>query len=550
MLLLVNQAVAQHVVINEIMYYPVYKSGEPQWIELFNPTNFSVSTIGWKISNHLRTNSVAADTIEPNGYLILAKDSIIFLQNKYSIPIANILQTNLPDLVHSGDDIVFKDSVGNIIDSVKYSSSWGGPTGISLERIDFAAASDSENFGSCVASIGATPAALNSISRKDLDLALVALSSIPANHSDLSITATIQNKGRKEISDGTVSLFANSSFPLAQSQITSPILPLAKQDITLTWQNADYGRTNITANVNESQDQLHANDTLHSQVYFPTPRNALVINEIMPFTKTGTSEWVELYNNSTCNANLDSTELLVSGIDTIYKFRVTSLILPSQKYGLIIADSNFYTVFPSLHGQNGIKVLNHTNIKLNDSGNMVMLINSDTSVIDSLHFYSSWHLPNLTSHTGISLERKQFTAPSTDPNNWGSSLDPRGSTPLEKNSYSNDSIPTVAAIEVHISPNPFSPDGDGFEDITNITILLPSDKPESITARIYDLRGRLRSTLPVSQSGVLREISIPFAGKDDNGITLPIGLYTLVVESGGGLFMPQRTGIVIMKKAR
>jgi len=545
-----SQAIAQHIVINEIMYAPVSGTGEPEWIELYNPSDSAITTIGWKFSNHLHTYAVAADTIAPNGYLVLTKDSINFLRKKYSIPDANILQTMLPALVNSGDDIVFKDSLGTIIDSVKYLPSWGGANGTSLERIDYAAPSDSTNFGSCVAPIGATPAALNSISRKDFDLALVGLSDSLISKTDISITVTIENKGRKEISDGTVSLFANSSFPIAQSQITASILPLAKQDITMTWQNADYGRSNITADVNESQDQLRANDTIHSQVYFPIPRNALVINEIMPLTKTGTSEWVELYNNSTCNANLDSTELLVSGLDTIYRFRVTSLTLPPQKYGLIIADSNFYTLFPSLRGQNGIKILNHTNIKLADSGNMVMLINTDTSVIDSLHFYSSWHLPNLTSHSGISLERKQFVAPSTDPNNWGSSLDPHGSTPLAKNSYSNDSIPTAAAIEVQVSPNPFSPDGDGFEDITNITILIPSDKPESITARIYDLRGRLRSTLPVSQSGVLREISLPFAGKDDNGLTLPIGLYTLVVESSSGLFKPQRTGIVIMKKAR
>ncbi|MFI5264134.1 MAG: lamin tail domain-containing protein, partial [Candidatus Kapaibacterium sp.] len=229
LLFFLGEALAQHVVINEIMYYPIYKSGEPQWIELFNPTDSAVPTIGWKISNHLHSYPVLADTIAPNGYLILTKDSVNFLRIKYSIPNANILQTTLPDLVHAGDDVVIKDSLGNIIDSVKYSSTWGGPTGISLDRIDYSAPSDSENFGSCIDSFGATPAALNSISRKDFDLAVVSLSDSIINNTDVSITATIQNKGRKEISDGTVSLFTNSNLPITQSQIVSPIAPLGKQ---------------------------------------------------------------------------------------------------------------------------------------------------------------------------------------------------------------------------------------------------------------------------------------------------------------------------------
>jgi hypothetical protein len=540
-------AMAQHVVINEIMYAPVSKTGEPEWVELFNPTDSAISTIGWSFSNHSHSYPISADTIAPNGYIVLTKDSVNLLRNKYAIPSANILQTTLPALVNTGDVVVIKDSTGKIIDSVQYSPKWGGANGTSLERRDYEAQSDSSNFGSCIAPLGATPSAPNSIARKDFDLAIESFTDSIISPTDISVIASVKNTGRKVVSDGIVSLYAHSTIPISQTQITTPIEPLSKQNISMTWHNADYGRTGMSCIISEVQDELHSNDTIHDEIYFPIPRSAVVINEIMPLTKTGSSEWIELYNNSPCNANLDSTELAVSGIDSIYKFRITSFAMPPHTYGLIIADSNFYMTFPTLRGLEGMKVLNHTNIKLTDSGNMIELLNTDSSIIDSLHFYPTWHSPTVTNHTGISLERKFFNAPSSDPNNWGSSLDPRGSTPLEKNSFSDDTIAAVATIDVTISPNPFSPDGDGFQDAANIIIKIPSVNDELISARLYDLRGRLRSTIASNQRA-LRMLSLQFTGKDDNGLILPVGLYTLVVESASGLFKPQRTGIVIAKK--
>ena len=155
----------------------------------------------------------------------------------------------------------------------------------------------------------------------------------------------------------------------------------------------------------------------------------------------------------------------------------------------------------------------------------------------------------MTNHSGISLERKYSNAPSNDPNNWSSSHDRTGSTPLGKNSDVPDSSPVASSVDVQISPNPFSPDGDGFDDETNIAITIPSDNVEAVTIRLYDLRGRLRRTILQTQ-GISRTASVRFNGKDDNGITLLIGLYTLVVESANGLFAQQRKGVVIIKKPR
>ncbi len=194
-------------------------------------------------------------------------------------------------------------------------------------------------------------------------------------------------------------------------------------------------------------------------------------------------------------------------------------------------------------------VLNKSTFHLADNGAQVMLLNTNGSTIDSLDYASSWNSPNITNHTGISLEKRYGMGPSTDPLNWASSFDPQGSTPLEKKSNSSDTLPPPTAINIQISPNPFSPDGDGFNDATNITIAIPSENEEIISAKLYDLRGRLRSTIAQNQR-IYRTESYHFDGKDENGTTLPIGLYTLVVESSSSIFKPQRLGVVIIKKAR
>ena len=542
-----RHCLAQHVVINEVMYAPI--KPEPEWVELFNPSDSAVPIGGWTVSNHLRTYTLLPDTIAANGYLVITKDSVQFLKMKYALTNVNILQTTVPPLGNTGDLILFKDSLGNVIDSLRYLPSWGGANGTSLERIDYAAPTDSSNFSTTTDPRGGTPCAANSIARRDFDLALESLSYKAANLNDLAITATIENRGRKIISDGIVSLLSNSGLLLSQSQITVPIPPLQKQDIVLTWQNAGYGRTNITAFVNETLDELHADDTLRAQVYLAVPRNAVVINEIMPTPPTSSSQWIELYNNSANTANMDSTMFHIGVGSKIYNFLIDSLILAPKQYSLIIADSNFFTTFPSLRGHEGIAIVNKSDLKLKDSGNQIILVNSDSSVIDSLHSYASWYPLTVTNHSAISLERKNFNEISTDPNNWNSSHDSSGSTPLRRNSDVPDTTPVASMIDVQISPNPFSPDGDGFDDETEITITIPSDNLEAVTIRLYDLRGRLRSIIPLSQ-GISRTASVRFDGKDDNGTTLPIGLYTLVVESESGLFKPQRKGIVIIKKPR
>src|SRR5690606_27438610 len=108
-----------------------------------------------------------------------------------------------------------------------------------------------------------------------------------------------------------------------------------------------------------------------------------------------------------------------------------------------------------------------------------------------------------------------------DPFNWSTSVDIYGGTPVKRNSIFAENLNQQANISV--SPNPFSPDNDGFEDFAVINYNLTQPTAQ-VRIKIFDNRGRLVRTLlnnsPSGQSG-----SVIFDGLEDSGQVLRIGIY-------------------------
>jgi len=102
-----KKAVAQ-VVIDEVMPNPV--SGESEWIKFFNTATLSASLAGWVVEDVLSTPSVIYSFIE--GEEILG---------------GNFLTINISNkLNNSGDGVILKNSLGEVIDEMSYQSSSQG----------------------------------------------------------------------------------------------------------------------------------------------------------------------------------------------------------------------------------------------------------------------------------------------------------------------------------------------------------------------------------------------------------------------------------------
>ena len=156
------------ILINEIMYAP---SSGPEWVECINNSIDTISLSQWKIGDNTSSRgpmSAQSPRIVPSQYFIIARDSSIL--NYYPSIHVPIIKATFPTLNNDFDAVVILDPTGFTIDSVAYNSSWGGTGGKSLERIDTAAASNQPgNWGSSRNPMGATPGAVNSLSKKEYD---------------------------------------------------------------------------------------------------------------------------------------------------------------------------------------------------------------------------------------------------------------------------------------------------------------------------------------------------------------------------------------------
>jgi hypothetical protein len=141
--------------INEIMYDPL--SGEPEWIELINNSNYEINLYGWCILDNIddETSGISEFiTLLNNELIVIAGDEIDGIT----------FQDDFPSLNNSGDQLFLVDPAKHIIDNVNYQDDWGGSDGFSLERITlFMDSNDPLNWGGSVNSFGSTPAEINSL---------------------------------------------------------------------------------------------------------------------------------------------------------------------------------------------------------------------------------------------------------------------------------------------------------------------------------------------------------------------------------------------------
>ncbi|MCE2755266.1 MAG: lamin tail domain-containing protein [Ignavibacteriae bacterium] len=119
------------IIINEFMPYPL--SGNPEWLELYNPDSINTWSIAalWieDATNRIKIENI---DIPPKKYLIITRDTNT-LKNSIN-PIQCLLrQAVLPTLNNSKDKIILRNQDSTVIDSIAYTIS-KEQKGKSLER--------------------------------------------------------------------------------------------------------------------------------------------------------------------------------------------------------------------------------------------------------------------------------------------------------------------------------------------------------------------------------------------------------------------------------
>jgi hypothetical protein len=245
--------------------------------------------------------------------------------------------------------------------------------------------------------------------------------------------------------------------------------------------------------------------------------STLIINEIMYDPLTGHAEWVELFNPGSIGIDLCGWE--ISDSDTSKKSVITEhgTIVPPSGYAVISERPIIYN-YPA---SEGIFLTVEKFPRLNNDADAVVLFDPSGIVIDRVDYRNEWG-----GGDGYSLERINPRIAYQDNSNWTTSTAVEGATPGRENSVFMVKLPTE--IMLSVSPNPFSPDGDGYEDEAIISYQLPM-VTSYINLRIYDVRGRcIRILKTASASG--SQGSVVWDGRDDEGRLARIGIYIIYFE--------------------
>ncbi|MBZ0204363.1 MAG: lamin tail domain-containing protein [Ignavibacteria bacterium] len=432
------------VAINEIMYAPTPSTNE--WFELYNNTANPINLANWKWKDAtatLRVITTLSININAGDFAVVCQDSSTF-RTTYPGFSGILLQPNnsWSALNNTGDQLILFSGSGTVIDSINFTSSWGGSTGNkSLERVSSTASTNQQtNWGTSIAVAGATPNLRNSISPANNDLILNILSfssNSPLIGTNLQINANVKNRGLLPAVAYTVSFYEDynkDSIPVPSELIITlnSAGPLNAGD------SANYNANDLLdslgirqyiAVVTYALDEDTTNNKRIGQVNVISAGgfDSLIVNEIMyaPTTNTG-KEWFEIYNKTSNPVNLANWKWkdATASINTITTQAIT---IPANGFAVVCEDSTavkgFYPLNTGVFIQTSWSALNNT-------GDNLILLNSTGVIIDSLTFTSSWG----ASTGNKSLERISVSAPTNQQSNWGTSVSPIGSTPNRVNS--------------------------------------------------------------------------------------------------------------------
>jgi hypothetical protein len=512
---------AGDVIISEIMVDPSPAVGLPEveYIEIYNRSTKYFDLANWTIGDASSSTTIGSYALPPDAFvLICAPGNELLFTNPNKVTAA------LPSFNNDVDAVVLKDNLGNVIDSIYYNTSWYHDTskddgGWSIEREHpNAPCTDSDNWSASTGALGGTPGLINSVWTLQNDTIAPGVSSLLVNSAtdvlisfdqplDTGVQAVVS------ISPAVGSLGWNW-VSLDQLQVSLSSLSVSVlYTLTISLAEDCWGNQMEVTTL-----QLGLPDSI-------APED-LILNEIMFNPLTNGSDYVEIYNRSQKILDLDEIYLANWDDDSIANYEsVTSvqhLIMPGE-YVLLTEDTTDITNDFSIYG---IGTFIQTDLpSYNDDSGTVYLLSKDFMVLDYFHYDEDFHYALITDENGKSLERITFEGGMNNPDNWHTAAENvEWGTPGYENSQSL--YPEVTG-EITLTPQLFSPDNDGNNDVLVINLEFTS-LDNLVDIEIYDNQGRLIRELK-DNFYVGNEATLSWDGSNDEGEKAAIGTYVVLV---------------------
>jgi hypothetical protein len=252
----------------------------------------------------------------------------------------------------------------------------------------------------------------------------------------------------------------------------------------------------------------------------------LIINEVLFNERVGTDDYVEVYNNSNAIVSLEEWQL--GNLDN-EQFNLISnegeILFPGEYMAITTDKQSVLEEYPFAPARQVLQVDDMPT--LNNGDGRVVLINPAGETIDRFDYSEDYHFALLNDVDGVSLERIDFNRPSDDPTNWTSAAEQfNWGTPGFENSQLQAA--GTASDDVSVSPEVFSPDNDGFQDVLNINYAFDRSGM-ACNVTIFDSAGRLVRQLARNEllgaSGTLS-----WDGTTDDGERARVGIHVVYFE--------------------
>ncbi len=503
------------IVINEA--YPRPLASGSEFIELFNRGTVTFDlrdlTIRDASSAPIRL-AEAASPFPPGAYRVIVADGMAFSNRFGGVPYG--APARWASLNNGGDAIVLE-SGDTVIDSLFYAGS-AVEAGRSLERIDPSAPSDSYNFALSVDALGATPGAQNSQYAPDVTgPSLVFAKALGDRQLDLYFDEPIR---AEPISPASIRL---------ETLAAEDVQALEPDALRVSFPGSVSGGFVRIEAVSDLRGNISA--PLSAPVHYRPAAQDLVVNEILyePFSDAydglpNQTEFIELANRSGRRIYIDG---LYRTRDPDESGDADTVRVENRFAGL---DPDGYALFAAASMEHeSVFVATGKGFSLRNDGDRIRIHGEDGEVLDDIRYDPSWHHPDVLETRGVTLERIDPDAPGNDPQNWTSSAAPEGGTPGRPNSVRIAGTPSLSGQGMEVSPNPFSPDRDGVDDIARIRCVF-SPGVSRIRALVFDLAGNQVREL-VGSRLVTESTELFWDGRDHADRRLQTGIYIVFVEA-------------------
>lgn len=539
-------------IINEIMARPSANVPSPgaEYVEIFNRGDrlLELNTV------RLESGTVSGQfLLAPGGYAVLTRVADL---GEFTNVETLVGINGFPQLTDAGRTLRLY--AGNILlDEVAYTDKWykdsersGG--GYSLERINpDHPCSDEDNWRASQASDGHTAGFVNSVFSLEPDsrepgikFVFVTDGVILDVHFDKQLDPGSAFTVQADVGTFTNGVYTTLNYVLVQAEMADAANRILRLQFTGGFSPGLVYAVRISEVADCWGTTVSSTAPVQERFAVPEPHEPgdLIINEILfnPFAGGG-NDYVEIYNVSERNISVQGWQLANEPSGTVSNYRlVTDLpyILYPGEY-LVLTQSSFGVV-PFYPGARADRILEMASLPSYNNGDGVVVLVDNASVIsDRVPYVEAMHYPLLRDVKGVSLERLDFLRDSEDETNWQSASEVVGfGTP----GYENSQVSRAETTGVlTVSPEIFSPDNDGFDDVCNISYEMARDGFTG-SIRIFDDLGRpvrrVAHNVLLGNSGVFS-----WDGFTDDRLKAGIGIYIVFFEA----FHPD--GEVIQKKA-